>query len=109
MLHRLGAEVAAIGDRLFIVLFEQNRADQADERGGPRKLPFVDLPRLTCTCGGELEAFVAASKNYAYRCSTCSRSVELPELVPKRDERFEYHGFGLDSDYDGKAQPIRTI
>ena len=79
------------------------------ECGGPRNLPFVDLPRLKCTCGGELDAFVAASKNYAYRCSTCSRSVELPELAPKWDERFEYHGFGLDSDYDGKAQPIRTI
>ena len=70
--------------------------------GIPRSLPFDDLPILSCeSCKRSLVSFTkpAPNHNYAYRCDGCGQGFELHERVPHWNERFEYHGFPLDSDY----------
>lgn len=70
--------------------------------GFPRLLPFDQLPELSCDdCKQPLVAFTKSppNYNYAYRCEGCDQGFELHERVPHWDERFEYHGFPLNSDY----------
>ncbi|MDQ1636808.1 MAG: hypothetical protein QOF62_147 [Pyrinomonadaceae bacterium] len=68
--------------------------------GNPRFLAFDDLPKLFWeSCNSELQRFTNERKNYAYECELCGLGVELASIVPHWNERFEYHGFGLDSDY----------
>jgi hypothetical protein len=70
------------------------------ECGEPRFLPFDELPTLSCeSCKSEFTRFKNERKNYAYRCEPCAIDFELASIVPHWNERFEYHGFGLDSDY----------
>jgi hypothetical protein len=66
----------------------------------PRFLPFDDVPKLSCEdCKSEFTRIINEQKNYAYRCERCAFDFELASIVPRWHERFEYHGFGLDSDY----------
>jgi hypothetical protein len=68
--------------------------------GVPRPLAFANLPVLFCEgCNSELQRFINERKNYAYSCKNCGGEFELASIVPHWDERFEYHGFALDSDY----------
>jgi predicted nucleic acid-binding Zn ribbon protein len=70
------------------------------ECGVPRGLAFHNLPILFCEgCNLELHRFINERKNYAYACQRCGAEFELASIVPDWDERFEYHGFGLNSDY----------
>jgi len=77
--------------------------------GEPRFLPERDLPHFQCgTCELELKAFRNVAKNYALKCPQGHEEFELASLVPYWAERFNYHGFGLDSDYlyDYHKRPV---
>src|ERR1043166_3003788 len=69
--------------------------------GRPRAIHLQELPDIQCAqCHALMEAFTSPeTNNYAYRCPKCHRSVELPDIDPHWSERFEYFGYGLDSDF----------
>lgn len=70
------------------------------ECGKPRLLSSSELPTIICDlCSKEMKSFINADKNYAYECQECGKVVVLPNIVPLWQDRFEYHGLGLDSDY----------
>jgi hypothetical protein len=46
-----------------------------------------------------LVGFINARHNYSYHCERCGKGFELASRVPHWNERFDYHGFPLDSDY----------
>lgn len=70
------------------------------ECGEPKTLPFEDLPVIICNhCDIKMNAFINSDKNYAYKCSRCEQEFELATVVPHWQNRFNYHGFGLESDY----------
>lgn len=69
------------------------------ECGRPRALPFSELPGLQCAlCKKDLRPYIDEDNNYAYQCPKCEETWVLADLVPKWDERFDYHGFGIDTD-----------
>lgn len=69
--------------------------------GTPRTLSVSELPELLCgKCEKPLFRFINTFKNYAYACVICGTSFELAAIVPSWEERFDYDGFGLDSDFD---------
>jgi hypothetical protein len=53
-----------------------------------------DLPILHCEfCDAELKA--TKPDNYAYECGNCNRSWDLPVLLPRWNELFQYSGLAI--------------
>lgn len=70
------------------------------ETGCPRALHLHELPEIECSkCKRRTQTYINPdSNNYAYRCTNCDASVELQAIVPHWSERFEYFGYGLETD-----------
>jgi hypothetical protein len=54
-----------------------------------------------------MKTYINADNNYAYKCPRCAISVELARIVPHWSDRFEYFGYGLETD-DQIAASSRT-
>jgi hypothetical protein len=69
--------------------------------GTPRTRPADEILTISCpNCGTQFDKIFNANKNYAHSCHRCHFTKELAAIVPHWSDCFEYHGFGLDSDYE---------
>ena len=73
--------------------------------GKPRWVSLSELPDLSCgRCRKTLARNTNRFKNYVYFCPDCRSEWQISDLVPRWDERFDYYGFGLDSDVHNRRQ-----
>lgn len=63
--------------------------------GKPMAIRQEEFPRRRCDrCQGEMSVLVL-NKNYAYKCQRCGKTLMVPDLVPKWEDRFDYHGYAI--------------
>ena len=104
-----GSQSSCHGCRSIIVRSREGGfvTQNCEECGLPRALHFNELPELVCgECVEILESYITVLGNYGYRCRRCGKKHLLANLVPHWSERFEYHGYALESDSARPSNPL---